>query len=94
MGIGDEAYKHLRLLMEKSLLPNLFDNHPPFQIDGNFGLVSGIVRMILGRKGEEIPALPKEWKTGAIRGFKLEGGQIIDLAWEDNKVVMRNVHNK
>lgn len=94
MGIGDEAYKHLRLLMEKSLLPNLFDNHPPFQIDGNFGLVSGIVRMILGRKGEEIPALPKEWKTGSIRGFKLEGGQIIDLAWEDNKVVMRNVHNK
>ena len=94
MGMGDEAYKHVRLLMENSLLPNLFDNHPPFQIDGNFGLVSGIIRMILGRNGEEIPALPKEWKSGSVKGFKLEGGQIIDLEWEDYKVVAKNVSSK
>jgi alpha-L-fucosidase 2 len=92
MGMGDEAYKHVRLLMEKSLLPNLFDNHPPFQIDGNFGLVSGIIRMILGRKGEVLPALPKEWKDGSITGFKLEGGSKIDLIWKDYKVVSKRVY--
>lgn len=92
MGNGDEAYKHLRLLMENSLLPNLFDNHPPFQIDGNFGLVSGIVRMILGRDGEELPALPEEWKDGSVNGFKLAGGDKIDLVWKDRKVVEKKVY--
>ena len=92
MGMGDEAYKHVRLLMEKSLLPNLFDNHPPFQIDGNFGLASGIIRMILGRKGEVLPALPKGWKDGSVKGFKLEGGNKIDLVWEDYKVVFKKIY--
>ena len=92
MGKGDEAYKHIRLLMEKSLLPNLFDNHPPFQIDGNFGLVSGIIRMILGREGEELPAIPKEWKDGEINGFRIPGGKRIDLKWEDYKVIDKKVY--
>lgn len=92
MGKGDEAYKHVRLLMERSLLPNLFDNHPPFQIDGNFGLASGIVRMILGREGEELPALPPEWTSGSVRGFKLPGGDKIDLVWEDHKVISRRIY--
>ncbi len=89
MGMGEEAYKHLRLLMERSLLPNLFDDHPPFQIDGNFGLVSGIIRMILGRDGEELPSLPSKWKAGSIRGFKIRGGKRIDLKWEDYKITYR-----
>ena len=93
MGMGDEAYKHVRLLMEKSLLPNLFDNHPPFQIDGNFGLVSGIIRMILGSKGEVLPALPREWKDGSVEGFKLEGGNKIDLVWEDYQVVSKKIYH-
>ena len=92
MGMGDEAYKHVRLLMSKSLLPNLFDNHPPFQIDGNFGLVSGIIRMILGRESEELPALPKEWKDGEIKGFKLPGARKIDLTWKDYKVTYKNIY--
>ena len=94
MGEGDEAYKHLRLLMENSLLPNLFDNHPPFQIDGNFGLVSGVIRMILSREGEAIPAIPKEWKDGSVKGFKVEGGYRIDLEWKDYKVVTKRVYDK
>lgn len=91
---GDEAYKHVRLLMERSLLPNLFDNHPPFQIDGNFGLVSGIVRMILGRDGEELPALPSGWTSGSVRGFKLPGGAKIDIVWKDNKVISCRKYDK
>ncbi|MBP5655166.1 MAG: glycoside hydrolase family 95 protein [Clostridiales bacterium] len=92
-GQGEEAYKHLRLLMSNSLLPNLLDNHPPFQIDGNFGLVSGIIRMILGREGECLPALPAAWKSGSVRGLKLPGGDKIDLVWEDGKVVSEHIYH-
>ena len=93
MGRGKEAYKHLKLLREKSLLPNLFDNHPPFQIDGNFGLVSGMILMLLGRGGEELPALPPEWKDGEFKGFRLPGGSKVDLVWKDGKVTSRKVYN-
>ena len=94
MGNGKEAYKHLRLLMENSLLPNLFDNHPPFQIDGNFGLVSGMILMLLGRGGEELPALPDEWKDGSVTGLKMPGGSKVDLVWKDGKIVSKKVYNQ
>ena len=93
MGKGDEAYKHLRLMMENSLLPNLFDNHPPFQIDGNFSLVSGIVRMLLGRQGQELYALPSKWKDGSFKGFKLAGGGKIDIVWKDYKVISKTTYD-
>jgi alpha-L-fucosidase 2 len=48
--------------------------------------------MILGRDGEEIPALPKEWKDGSVTGFKLAGGEKIDLVWKDGKVVNKRVY--
>lgn len=86
---GDECLKHIRLLMEKSMLPNLFDNHPPFQIDGNFGLISGIAQMLVQGDGESpklLPALPSTWKSGEIRGLRLRGNKTIDIIWEDNQV--------
>ncbi len=92
LGKGNEAYKHLRLLMSGSLLPNLFDDHPPFQIDGNFGLVSGIVRMILGKEGEYLPALPEEWKDGSVRGLKMPGGSKIDLEWKDGRIISEKTY--
>ncbi len=92
LGKGNEAYKHLRLLMSGSLLPNLFDDHPPFQIDGNFGLVSGIVRMILGKEGEYLPALPEEWKDGSVRGLKMPGGSKIDLEWKDGRIISEKIY--
>ena len=103
---GEHAYKliqdQLTLTVDTFLIfgavkqrggtyPNMFDAHPPFQIDGNFGLVSGIIRMILGRNGEVLPALPREWKDGSVKGFKLEGGNKIDLVWEDYKVVSKKI---
>jgi alpha-L-fucosidase 2 len=67
--------------------PNLFDAHPPFQIDGNFGGSAGILEMIVQSWGGEIrilPALPKDWSEGHIDGLKVRGGAELSLHWKDN----------
>lgn len=94
LGEGDEALKHINLLLEKSTLPNLFDNHPPFQIDGNFGCVSGIAEMLVQSQGEDIkllPALPKEWKNGKVTGFRARGNKIVSFEWQDGKILDSSV---
>jgi alpha-L-fucosidase 2 len=70
--------------------PNLFDAHPPFQIDGNFGVCAGITLMLLQCEDNVIrilPALPKSFKNGAIRGLKAKGDITVDIAWQDGRLI-------
>jgi alpha-L-fucosidase 2 len=75
---------------EGGTYPNLFDAHPPFQIDGNFGGTAGICEMLvqsdINGEIELLPALPKEWKDGVIKGICARGGYTINITWKDNKV--------
>ena len=94
---GEKVYENVTALLSNSTSDNMFDMHPPFQIDGNFGGTAGITEALLQSENGEIillPALPKEWSEGSFRGLCARGGFVIDLEWKDSKITACHIHSK
>lgn len=94
LGEGEEAWKYLHILLTRSTYPNLWDAHEPFQIDGNFGGIAGIANMLVQDRGGKVkflPALPKQFAEGYVKGLRIKGKKEVSLAWKDGKLVTSEI---
>lgn len=91
---GEKAYENLLQLFAKSTYANLFDKHPPFQIDGNFGAAAAIIEMLVQSSEERVvllPALPHAWKSGKLTGVRIKCGGTVDMEWQEGTLTYARI---
>ena len=94
---GNRAYLLYQTLLKKNTLPNLWDTHPPFQIDGNFGGTAGVAEMLLQSNGnviEPLPALPNAWASGSFDGLVARGNFVVGCRWNDGKLTKMTIESR
>ena len=92
---GEAAYENIEKMLGQSTYPNMFDRHPPFQIDGNFGACAAMSGMLAqSSRGRVVllPALPKAWAEGSVRGLRLAGNAELYMTWKDGQLTTAEIH--
>jgi len=91
LGDGEKANHHITNMFKNSIYLNMFDSHPPFQIDGNFGITAAVCEMLMqshSGKTALLPAIPDTWKKGGfVRGFKTRQGKTVSFTWKDGMII-------
>lgn len=92
---GANAYKMISSLISENLYDNLWDFHPPYQMDGNCGYSAAVFEMLVYDDGQDVkilPAIPKEWPNGKVTGYHLKGNKKLDFEWKDYKIISQKIY--
>lgn len=95
LGDGEAAYQHILHGIAQASYPNLWSSHPPFQIDGNFGMMAGIANLFVqDRQGQLtlLPALPKALQSGSVKGLRIKGNRQVDIQWQEAKIIHQKIY--